>query len=222
MCSAPEHRVTLKLYMHPLSSYTHKTLIAFYENDIPFEARVLGDAAAAGELKALWPVGRFPVLRDEARGRTIPESSAIVEYLALHHPGPVRLIPDDPDLAIEARMRDRFFDNYLHAPVQKFAFDARRPEGRHDTYGVEEAKAMYRTALDILEAEIAGRTWIVGDAFTLADCAAAPALFYGERFYGPFRDSHPNALAYLDRLMARPSYARALREAEPYFGLLPK
>jgi glutathione S-transferase len=214
--------MTLKLYMHPLSSYCHKVLIAFYENDIPFEAKQLDNAAVAGEFKAMWPMARFPLLRDERRDHVIPESSIIIDYLALHYPGKVKLVPDDPDLARQVRMRDRFFDNYMHTPMQKFPADRLRPEDKRDPLGVEEARAMYRTALDMVESEMAGKTWAMGDEFTMADCAAAPALFYGDKFFGPFRETHKNAMAYLDRLKARPSYARALEEAEPYMHLVPK
>jgi glutathione S-transferase len=214
--------MTLKLYMHPLSSYCHKVLIALYENDIPFEAKALNDPSVASEFKSLWPVGRFPLLRDERHDRTILESSIIIEYLALHYPGRVKLLPDDPDLAREVRMRDRFFDNYLHTPVQKFPADRLRPENKRDPLGVEEAKAMYRTALDMVESEMADKTWAMGGEFTMADCAAGPPLFFGNLFFGPFRATHKNAMAYLDRLMARPSYARALQEAGPYMHLVPK
>jgi glutathione S-transferase len=213
--------MTLALYLHPLSSYCHKALIAFYENDIPFEPKVVDNANTADELKKLWPIGRFPVLRDTARERTVPESSIIIEYLALHYPGKVKLVPEDPDLARQVRMRDRFFDNYLHAPMQKFGSDRRRPENQRDPAGVKEARALYRTALDLLEGVMAAKTWVMGEEFTMADCAAGPALFYGDKFYGPFRQSHKSAMGYLDRLMERPSYARALREAEPYMHLLP-
>jgi glutathione S-transferase len=214
--------MTLKLYFHPLSSYSHKALIALYENDTAFEPKSVSDADNAAELKRLWPLMRFPVLRDEARAHTVPEASIIIEYLGLHYPGGVKLVPDDPDRARQVRMRDRFFDNYLHAQVQKFAFDKRRPEDSRDAYGVEQARVEYFAALDLLETSMAAKTWAIGDEFTMADCAAAPALFYGNRFFGPFRESHPNSAAYLDRLMARESYARALREAQPYFHMLPK
>jgi glutathione S-transferase len=167
-------------------------------------------------------VVRFPVLRDESRDRTIPESSIIIEYLAQHYPSKVKLIPDDPHLARQVRMRDRFFDNYLHASMQKLAFDRRRPADKRDAYGVDEARAMYRTALDMVDAEMADKTWAMGDAFTMADCAAAPPLFYGNMLMQPFRDTHPNAAAYLDRLLARPSYARALAAAKPYMDMLPR
>jgi glutathione S-transferase len=214
--------VTLKLYMHPLSSYCHKALIAFYENDIPFEPKVLNDAATAGEFKSMWPIGRFPLLRDEQRDRTVPESSIIIEYLALHYPGKVKLLPDDPDLARQVRMRDRFFDNYLHTPMQKVPADRLRPEDQRDPLGLDQARSMYQTALDMVEADMAHKTWAMGEEFTMADCAAAPALFYGDFYFGPFRATHTHAMAYLDRLMSRPSYARALEEAKPYMHMLPK
>jgi len=214
--------MALELYLHPLSSYCHKALIAFYENGIPFEPKRVDDPAVYAELKSRWPLARFPVLRDASRGVTIPESSIIVEYLALHYPGPVKLIPDDPDRALQVRLADRFFDSYLHTPMQKFASDRNRPAGERDPHGLEHAKVLYRTALDRFESEIADRAWVMGDDFTLADCAAGPTLFYGDRFFGPLRETHPRAMAYLERLKARPSYARALREAEPFMHLLPK
>jgi glutathione S-transferase len=213
--------VKLRLYLHPLSSYCHKALLAFYENGIEFEPQII-DRSTFAAFKRLWPLGKFPVLRDEERNQLVPESSIIIEYLEVHYPGPVRLIPRDPDQAREVRFRDRFFDNYLHTPMQKFTADRLRPADHRDPFGLEEAKAVYRTGLDFLESDIRGKTWAMGDDFTLADCAAAPALFYGNRFYGPFRESHPGAMAYLDRLMGRPSYARALREAQPYMHLLPE
>jgi glutathione S-transferase len=213
--------MTLKLYLHPLSSYCHKALMAFYENDIPFEP-VLIDGSTFAEFKQLWPIGKFPLLRDEARDQLVPESSIIIEYLQLHYPGKRALIPADPDRARQVRMRDRFFDLYLHAPMQKFAAERLRPADKRDPYGLEEAKRAYREALDMVEAQLPGKTWIMGEEFTMADCAAAPALYYGDRFYGPFRETYPVSMAYLDRLMQRPSYARALEEAKPYMHLLPR
>jgi glutathione S-transferase len=214
--------MSLELFLHPLSSYCHKVLIAFYENDIPFQVKRVDDPAVASEYAALSPLRRFPILRDAQRGRVVPESTIIIEYLATHFPGPVKLIPDDPELAWQVRLRDRFFDNYLHTPMQKFAADHLRPQGKKDAYGLNEAKETYVKALGLIDAEMADRTWATGDTFTMADCAAAPAIFYGNRFYGPFRETHPNALAYLDRLMARPSYARVLQEAKPFMHLLPR
>ena len=212
--------MTLKLYMHPLSSYCHKALIALYENDVAFDPVII-DRSTVEDFKKLWPIGKFPLLRDVRRDHLIPESTIIIEYLDLHYPGKVKLLPGDPDRARQVRMRDRFFDLYLHAPMQKYPGDWLRPSGNRDPYGVEEAKRAYRIALDMLESELVGKTWVMGEEFTMADCAAAPALYYGERFYGPFRESHPVTMAYLDRLMARSSYARVLQEAKPYLHLLP-
>lgn len=214
--------MSLELFLHPLSSYCHKVLIAFYENDIPFQVKRIDDPTVAREFEALSPLKKFPILRDQKRGQVVPESSIIIEYLQIHFPGKVKLIPDDPDLAWQVRLRDRFYDSYLHSAMQAFAGDRLRPEGKRDAYGVDQARAMFVKALGQVDAEMAQKTWAMGDTFTMADCAAAPAIFYGNRFYGPFRETHPNALAYLDRLMARPSYARALEEAKPFMHLLPK
>lgn len=214
--------MSLELFLHPLSSYCHKVLIALYENDTPFALKRIDDPAVAPEYEKLSPLKRFPILRDVGRDRAIPESTIIIEYLDTHFPGRVRFIPKDPELAWQARLRDRFFDNYLHTPMQKFGADRLRPEGKKDPYGLEESKVLFVKALGLIEGEMRNKTWAMGEAFTLADCAAAPALFYGNRFFGPFRDTHPNAMAYLDRLMARRSYARALEEAKPFMHLLPK
>lgn len=212
--------MSLELFLHPLSSYCHKVLIAFYENEIPFEAKRVDDPAVAGEYAAVSPLGKFPILRDVNRAQVVAESTIIIEYLKTHYPGRLKLIPDDPDAAWRVRLKDRFFDNYLHTPMQEFAADKLRPQGKKDPYGLQEARALYLKALALVDAEMADKTWAAGDAFTMADCAAAPALFFGNRFYGPFRDNHPNAFAYLERLMARPSYARALKEAEPFLHLI--
>lgn len=214
--------MSLELFMHPLSSYCHKVLIALYENEIPFAIKRVDDPTVDREYERLWPLKHFPILRDVKRNRIVPESTIIIEYLQTHFPGKVKLIPDDPDLALQVRLRDRLFDNYLHAKMQKFADNNLRPEGKRDPYGVDQARAEFVKALGLVDAEIAHGTWAVGGAFTLADCAAAPAIFYGNRFFGPFRETHPHALAYLDRLMKRPSYARALEEAKPFMHLLPK
>ena len=214
--------MSFELFMHPLSSYCHKVLIALYENEVPFEIKRVDDPTVDREYARLWPLKHFPLLRDLKRGQVIPESTIIIEYLQVHFPGKVKLIPDDPDLALQVRLRDRFFDNYLHAKMQKFADNHLRPEGGKDDFGLEQARAEFVKALGLFDAEIARKTWAMGDAFTMADCAAAPAIFYGNRFFGPFRETHPHALAYLDRLMKRPSYARALAEAKPFMHLLPK
>jgi len=215
--------MSLKLWYHPLSSFSQKVLIAFYENETPFEPHIvdIGNEASLTELKALWPFGKFPVLRDEAADRTIPESSIIIEYLDQHHPGPVRLLPADPDLARQTRLRDRFYDLYVDVPMQKIVFDRLRPAGRKDPAGVDDARTTLRTAYDMIEREMATKMWAMSEAFGMADCAAAPALYYAE-LVEPFRHTHRNAAAYLDRLMRRPSFARAIEEAGPYRALFPK
>lgn len=215
--------MSLTLHFHPLSSFCMKVLIALYENDTPFTPHIvdLFDDGAAADLRKLWPVGKFPVLRDDARGRTIPETSIIIEYLDRHYPGKTRFIPADADAALQTRLQDRFFDLYVNVPMQKIVTDALRPEGKNDPHGVAEARSMLRTSLDMIEQEAAGKSWIMGDDFTMADCAAAPALFYADKVM-PLRDNHRTTRGYLERLMQRPSYARALKEAEPYFKLFPK
>jgi glutathione S-transferase len=211
------------LYFHPLSSFCHKALIALYENETPFERRVVNlmDQADAAAFKKIWPIGKFPVLRDDAAGRTIPESSIIIEYLDQYCPGQTRFIPADAGTALRVREGDRFFDLYVELPMQKVIGDRMRPPDKKDPLGVEEAKARLKSALDIVEKEIAGKTWYAGDAFTMADCAAAPALFYADKVL-PFAGTHKNVAGYLKRLLERPSYARAIEEARPFFHLIPK
>jgi glutathione S-transferase len=214
--------MSLTLHFHPLSSFCWKALIALYENDTPFAPNMvdLGNAAERAALLKLWPIGKFPVLRDDARDQTVPESSIIIEYLDRHYPGRTRFIPADPDLAWQTRLRDRFYDLYLHLPMQKIMGDRLRPEGK-DPHGVEEARGQLRTSYRMIEAQMSGSTWAMGEAFGLADCAAMPALFYGN-MVEPFSDAHKNVTAYFERLTARPSVARVLREAEPYFNMVPR
>jgi glutathione S-transferase len=218
-----ETLMSLTLHFHPLSSFCQKAVVALYENDTPFEPHIVNlmDAAESAALKKLWPVGKFPVLRDEARDRTIPESSIIIEYLAQHYPGKSKLVPADEELARRTRLSDRFFDLYVNVQVGKIVTDRLRPAGKNDSHGVAEAKALLKTSLDMIEADMAGKTWAMGEAFTMADCAAAPALFYAN-IVTPFAETHKNAAAYLGRLKARPSYARVLNEAEPYLAMMPK
>jgi glutathione S-transferase len=215
--------MSLTLHFHPLSSFCQKALIAFYENDTKFEPHIVDffDEKANAAHKKLWPIGKIPVLRDKARDRTVPESTIIIEYLAQHYPGKTSLVPADPELARQTRLRDRFFDLYMNVPMQKVVTDKLRPAGKNDTYGVEEARALLQTSIGMIDQDMKGKTWIMGDSFTMADCAAAPALFYTNMLM-PFADGHKNAADYLDRLMKRPSYARAIEEAQPYFALVPK
>lgn len=214
--------MSLTLYFHPLASFCHKALIALYENDIAFDPVIvdLADETSRAALAALWPMAKMPVLRDQARDCTVAESTIVIEYLDAHYPGKTRLVPADPDLAWQTRMWDRFHDHYVQEPMQKIVVDRLRPDGKRDAFGVEQAKANLRQAYDILERELADKTWMLGNAFTLADCAAAPALFYANTVV-PFAAEDRNLPAYLDRLMARPSFARVLAEAEPYFPNFP-
>jgi glutathione S-transferase len=215
--------MTLKLYLHPLSSYCQKALIAFYENGTSFEPHIvnLGDPASRADFLKIWPIGKFPVLHDEARGRTIPESTTIIEYLDQHYPGRTKLIPADADLARQTRFHDRFYDLHLHDHMQKVVGDRLRPAGSKDPFGVEHAKGRIATAYGMIDQEMATKSWIMGDIFTMADCAAAPALFYANLVV-PFGDTHKNVAAYFGRLMERPSFARCVSEAKPFFHLFPK
>ncbi len=214
--------MSLKLYFHPLSSFCHKALIALYENRTTFEPIFvdLSDEKSSAALHALWPVGKFPVLRDEARQRTIAEATVIIEYLDTFCPGPTRFIPADPDLAWQARMWDRFYDIYVHTQMQKIVGDHLRPADARDSLGVQQATAMINRAYGMIDREMAGKTWAIGGAYGLVDCAASPALFYANTAV-PIDPALRNLTTYFDRLMARPSYMRALEEAEPYFAMFP-
>ncbi len=215
--------MTLRLYYHPFSSYCQKVLVAFYERDVPFEREIvdLGDPAQRATLEALWPLAKFPLLRDGAEGLDLPESSVIVEYLDRAWPGAPPLIPADAGAALDVRLYDRFFDTYVMTPMQKIVADSLRPAGRADPQGVAEARHLLGRAYAIADARLAqaGTDWIAGDAFTLADCAAAPALFYAN-IVAPFT-GHEQLEAYFQRLLARPSFARAVEEARPYRKLFP-
>jgi glutathione S-transferase len=215
--------MSLTLHFHPLSSFCWKALIALYEHDTPFipNSVNLGDEAERAALLKLWPIGKFPVLRDETRDQTIPESSIIIEYLDRFYPGATPFISVDPDVAWQTRLRDRFYDLYVHLTVQKIVDDRLRPQTSKDPHGVVEARARLRTTYDMVERQMAGNTWAMGDTFGLADCSAFPALFYANKVE-PFGDAHRNVTAYLGRLSARPSIARVVKEAEPYFKLFPQ
>lgn len=207
-----------RLYAHPFSSYSQKALIALYENGTAFDYRNLEDPQAAAELAAFWPMRRFPILVDGER--VVLEASCVIEYLALHYPGPVKLVPDDADAALEVRMLDRFFDNYISTPQQKFVFDRLRPEADRDPCGVDQARTMLDTAYAWLDQRMAGREWATGDAFTMADCGAAPFLFYADWTH-PIDARHAHVRAYRQRLLARPSVRRAVDEARPFRNYFP-
>ncbi|WSH63045.1 glutathione S-transferase family protein [Rhizobium ruizarguesonis] len=214
--------MSLVLYGHPLASFCHKVLIALYENGTPFEDRIvdLSSEELRADLFRFWPIGKMPLLRDEARDSTIPETSIIIEYLEQYYPGPIRLLPLEIDRALQVRLWDRFFDLYVQTPMQTLVSNHMRPEGTADEREVEAAKATLATAYSMIEKQLADKQWISGDGFTMADCAAAPALFYAETLI-PFSQEQPNLRAYYDRLLARPSIARVLEEARPYFKFYP-
>jgi glutathione S-transferase len=214
----------LVLYFHPLSSFCWKVLIPLYENGTAFEPKMLQnlqDPEQRAVFEDIWPVGKFPVLVDEAHDRTIPETSIIIEWLDHHHRGATRFVPEDPELAHEVRLWDRIYDLYVQLPMQRIVFDRIRPAEQRFPTGVAEDRALLRKAMAMADAYLADKHWAVGDHFTLADCAAAPALFYADKVE-PIEGRWPNAAALLERLKARPSVARVLREAEPYFQYFPK
>ncbi|HXK21236.1 MAG TPA: glutathione S-transferase family protein [Myxococcota bacterium] len=215
--------MTLILWSHPFSSFAQKVLIALYETALPFEARLIdfGSEASAAAFRALWPLAKMPVLVDEERGLTLPESTIIIEYL--HGLAPAAgLLPRESGAALKTRLLDRLFDHYVMHPMQKIVGDRLRPDGKDDPFGALQAREQLRTAYGVIETELADRrTFASGHAFTLADCAAAPALYYAD-LVEPFRSGCPRLAAYFDRLLARPSFARVLREAEPYRQNFPK
>lgn len=214
--------MTLVLYHHPLASFCHKVLVALYETETPFEERIvnLGDEASRADLFRFWPLGKIPLMRDEARKLTIPETSVMIEYAERFYPGRSRMLPSDLDECLQVRLWDRVFDHYVQEPMQKIVADRMRPEDGKDPLGVADAEKTLRTAYDMIETQIADRHWIVANAFTMADCAAAPALFYAGTLV-EFGESRPKLNAYYQRLLARPSFARVLREAMPYFKYYP-
>jgi glutathione S-transferase len=212
--------MSLQLFAHPFSSYSQKVLIALDENETPFTLRLLSsDNPENGEaFAALWPLKRFPVLVDGAA--TVVESSIIIEHLELHHPGPRPLLPRQPKEALPVRAMERFFDNYVMTPMMRIVFDRIRAEGDRDPLGVAEARALLDTAYQWLDGQLAGRDWACGGDFTMADCAAAPSLFYADWVHA-IDAAFPNTRAYRARLLARPSVARAVEAARPHRHLFP-
>lgn len=210
----------LRLYAHPFSSYCQKVLIALYENDTPFELKQLGPEAPENfaTLKQFWPLAKFPLLDDD--GAIVFEATSIIEHLNVHHRGPVDLIPDDPKAALGVRMMDRVFDNYVMTPVQRIVADHMRPAEARDGQTVTEARSTLDTIYRWLDGRLAGRVWAAGEAFGLVDCAAAPSLFYADWVH-PIASEFVDLRAYRKRLLARPSFARAVDEARPYRHLFP-
>ena len=218
--------MSLTLYYHPLSSFCHKVLIALYEHGVEFEPHTvnLGDAAERAELAAMWPITKFPVLRDHARERNVAESTIIIEYLDRHFAGAHPLIPSDWDQALEVRLWDRILDNYVHLPMQQIVADKLRgsnggtsDERSGDTSG---ERSRIATAYGMIDRQLASRTWVAGQGFSMADCAATPALFYAHTLV-PFPDGMDHLKAYFERLMERPSVRRVMEEAKPFFSFYP-
>lgn len=212
----------LTLYIHPLASFCHKVLIALYENGTDFETQIVNfaDPGSAAAHMERWPVGKIPVLHDSLANRTIPETSIIIEYLQAQYPGPVKLLPDNSDLLLQVRLWDRFYDLYVSQPMQKIVTDRIRPEGATDPHGVAEARSNLEQAYRMIETQLSGKRWAVGESFTMADCAALPALFFGS-IVQPFAPEQKQLAAYLDRLLDRPSIRRTIGEAQPYFSMFP-
>jgi glutathione S-transferase len=206
--------VALVLYQHPFASYCQKALIALYELGLPFETYLVEGEEGRAELARLWPPAGMPVLRDEDAGVTVPESTTIIEYLDRDH----ALVPADASAALQARLWDRFADQQLSTPMQKIVGDELRPEGGRDPVGVEEARRSLDVAYGVLDARLADRPWAGGDAFTVADCAMFPPLFY-LRAIRRWRES--NVTRYYRDLLARPAIARVVEEARPYRELFP-
>lgn len=209
--------MTIEIFAHPFSSYCQKALIALYENEIAFEYRHLEHDGVGAELGRISPAGKFPVLREGER--VVAETTMIVEYLDVHHPGATRFVPEDRDAALQVRFMDRFFDNYVATSYQKLVGNALRPEADRDAYGVNEAKALLDRAYRWLDEYLEGREWATGD-FSLADCAAGPHLFYADWAH-EISPEFRNLRTYRQRLIERPSFARAIEEARPYRGYFP-
>jgi glutathione S-transferase len=214
--------MSLILHYHPLASFCWKVLIALYENDTPFERVIvdLGDEKSRAAFFRLWPHGKFPVVQDTSRDRLLPESAIIIDYLDQYFPGRVTFIPEDRDLARQVRLADQFYDSYVHEPMQKVVIDRIRPEGSKDPYGVDQARNTLAISYPMINEDMRGKTWATGDAFSLADCSAFPALFYANKV-APFVGEYEYAARYLERLSARPSIARVLEEARPYMPMFP-
>ncbi len=214
--------MTLTLYSHPLASFCHKVLIALHEAGTGFDPLLvdLSDPGEHARFLDLWPVGKMPVLRDDDRNETIPEASIIIEYLDQNYPGNRPMLPADPANCLQARLWDRFFDLYVQEPMQKIVFDSFRPEGEKDKTGVVAAEQRLMQAYEMVENHMKDRTWAAGDDFSIAECSAAPALFFAGIIV-PFKFDQAALRGYFERLVDRPSFRRVLVEAQPYFGNFP-
>jgi glutathione S-transferase len=210
--------MSLEFFGHPFSSYTQKVLIALWADETPFEYRMLDQNHPENfeELKRHSPFGLFPLLLDD--GRPVIETTCIIEHLQAHHPGLNRWIPDG-ELGRRVRLLDRFFDLHVMSNMQVPVANKLRPEGTYDDYGVARARERLHVAYDWLEDQI-GEPWAAGEAFTLADCAAAPSLFYAD-WVEEIGSSRPKLAAYRARLLAHPVVARVVDEGRPYRSYFP-
>ncbi len=212
--------MSLTLHHHPLSSFCQKVSIGLYELEVPFGANLvdLGDPAQRAALVKLWPFGKFPAIHDASSGAVVAESTTILEWLDARAGGG-KLIPRDAERAARVRFLDRILDLHVHLPMQKAVGDKLRPEGSKDPVGVAQAKAQIATSYDWLEMQLNERDWAAGPEFTMADCAAAPALQYAQ--HAVAFGERPRLSAYYERLTKRPSFARVLAEAKPYWEMFP-
>ena len=210
--------MSLTLYYHPLSSFCHKVLVALYEYGIEFETRLidLSSEKDREELKALWSLCKFPVIVDQKHPHGLPESSVIIEYLDRFYAGEHCLLPSDWETALQVRLWDRFFDQYVQGPLQRIVADR-----LHETQGDMTAEHnTLTTAYGMLDRQLACRNWVASQTFSMADCAAAPALFYASTLL-PLPDDHGHLRGYFDRLMQRPSVERVIEQAKPWFAFYP-
>jgi glutathione S-transferase len=211
--------MSLTLYAHPFAAYCWKVLIALYENATPFSYRVVEHAADWAELEALWPIKKFPVLTDG--NTTVVESTIIVEYLMRRFPGPAQMIPTNDDAALVVRSMDRVFDNYVMTPMQTLVSDRMRMDSEREAKSAADARKLLDVVYGWLETQVIHGSWLCGGTFSLAECSAAPALFYADWVH-PIGDRFPSVLAYRRRVLSRPSVARVVGEARPYRTLFPR
>lgn len=219
--SRSDTRARLVLHQHPFAAFCWKVLVALHELDLPFRSQIVEGEEGRRALAGLWPMASIPVLEDEAAGIVLPESSTIIEYLDGLAARPGALIPADPEEALHARLWDRVVDGYVAAPMQRIVGDVLRPEGERDPAGVRQARDTLERVYDLLDGRLGGGGWMAGGDFSIADCAAAPALFYA-RVVHPWDEARLESLTrYYASLMHRPSVDRVIEEARPYRHLFP-
>lgn len=209
----------MKLYYFPLSTYSQKVTIAMHEKGIEAEkiSVMLFDPAERDRYREVYPLGKIPLLVLDD-GHHIPESSTIVEYLDTEHAGGTRLIPADPTASRQTRFHDRMLDLYLNEAITSLIFESWKPENERNAETIERAHIHAGVIYDFMDHRLADSTWLMGDGFTLADCAAAPPLFYAQQFF-PFT-GRANIEAYWSRIEERPSWQAVFAEAEPLLEMM--